>query len=145
MLSDDLRKRRLPVLDSDLSILRMHDGHELSMVEREDLLVKVGQGTDKVGSLLQRLDLLRELRSTLPATPRRAARFQRKDALLEIEGGVPMPIKFAKCCKPNEGEHGKIAGFIGRDGTVMVHGWKCRNAIKGNPDRRVVVRWRKES
>ncbi len=145
LLNEELRRRRLPALDTSLSLLRMHDGKILGMSEREDLLMKLGQGTDKIGSLIQRLDLLRPLRSTAQVTvPKgKGLRFQRKDALVDLEGDVPMPLKFAKCCKPHDGERGKITGIITRAGDVMIHAAKCRNALRGNPERRIGVKWRK--
>lgn len=152
ILIDELKKRRLPKLDSDLSLLRLHDGKVLSIAEREDLLTKIGQGTDRVGSLLQRLDLLRPLRApTPPVIPTKTVgRFQRKDALVDLEGDVPMPMKFAKCCKPESDEKGispsrasKLIGIISRTGDVMIHDAKCKNAQRGNPERRIGVRWRK--
>ncbi len=154
ILIADLKKRRLPPLDSDLSILRVHDGDILTMAEREDLLIKIGQGTDKTGSLIQRLDLLRPLR--VPSVQRSASekkvihRFQRKDSLVDLEGDVPMPLKFAKCCKPDSEDKGlssgrasRLLGIITRDGDVMIHDVKCKNAQRGNPERRIGVRWRK--
>ncbi len=162
IVNGELKKRRLPVLDSNLSLLRFHDGNSLSVSEREDLLLKIGQGTDRVGSLLQRLDLLRPLRAPTsapagaspfasPATGGRSRpRFQRKDALVDLEGDVPMPLTFAKCCKPDSDEKGlsagrasKLLGIITRSGDVMIHDAKCRNAQRGNPERRIGVRWRK--
>ncbi|MBI2635751.1 bifunctional (p)ppGpp synthetase/guanosine-3',5'-bis(diphosphate) 3'-pyrophosphohydrolase [Candidatus Peregrinibacteria bacterium] len=197
----ELKKRRLPALDSGLSLLRFHDGKSLSMSEREDLLMKIGQGTDRAGSLLQRLDLLRPLRTATAAAATGDARpafvaigmartslvtrladgrapgqssgkyafaqpslelwpaskvsagrqrFQRKDSLVDIDGNVPMPLKFARCCKPDSdikglsvGRASRIAGIITRSGDVMIHDAKCKNVQRGNPDRRIGVRWRK--
>lgn len=144
IINAELRKRRLPALDSKLSLLRFHDDKLLSMSEREDLLMKIGQGTDRVGSMLQRLDLLIPLRKASPASSNKTKqRFQRKDALVDLDGDVPMPLKFAKCCKPNEEDHEKIFGIITRNGDVMIHSAKCRNAARGNLERRIGVRWRR--
>lgn len=56
-----------------------------------------------------------------------------------------MPLKFAKCCKPQESDPPcpKITGVITRAGDVMIHVAKCKNAIRGNPERRIGVKWRK--
>lgn len=149
LLSDDLEKRGLPALDTDLSILRLYDGKIIPVAEREDILVKIGQGTDKTGPLIQRLNLLRSFRTAIMPSPvkSRRGRLQRKDSLIEIEGDVPMPLKFAKCCKPQEQDPdhvGKIIGVITRSGDVMVHSAKCKNTLRGNPDRRIGVKWRRE-
>ncbi|MSR86958.1 bifunctional (p)ppGpp synthetase/guanosine-3',5'-bis(diphosphate) 3'-pyrophosphohydrolase [Candidatus Peribacteria bacterium] len=147
LVNAELKTRRLPQLDSDLSLMRIHDGSVLPVAEREDLLRKIAQGSDRVGSLLQRLDLLRPLRVTVPrvSPAKKAIRLQRKDALIDIEGDVPMPLKFAKCCKPQESDPPcpKITGVITRAGDVMIHVAKCKNAIRGNPERRIGVKWRK--
>ena len=152
MINAELKKRRLPELDGDLSLLRMHEGRSLTRSEREDLVMKIGQGTDRLGSLLQRIDLLRPLRSAAPPVPSKKAapRFQRKDSLVDLDGDVPMPLTFAKCCKPESenkglsaGRASKLLGIITRSGDVMIHDVKCRNAQRGNPERRIGVRWRK--
>jgi GTP pyrophosphokinase len=148
MVNEELRKRGFPTLDTSLSLLRKHEGRTLTMSEREDLLQKIGQGTDKIGSLLLRLDLLKPLRVAAAAPVQfvpKVQRLQRKDSLVEIEGNMPMPIKFAKCCKPNDGDRPKLVGIVARSGDVMVHSFKCRNALRGNPERRVGVKWRKEA
>lgn len=69
-------------------------------------------------------------------------RLQRKDALIEIEGGVPMPLVYARCCNPNEGIRGDIAGVITRSGEVKVHRQTCRMLKNVNPERRMHVWWR---
>lgn len=85
------------------------------------------------------------------ASKQGTVRLQRKDSLIEVEGNVPMPLRFAQCClsdrvrtdKPQEGMKGKIIGVITRSGDVMVHTAKCKNAGRGNPERRIGVKWRK--
>ena len=77
-----------------------------------------------------------------------------------MEGDVPMPLKFAKCCQPDRGRAGKpdsedkglspgravkLLGVITRAGDVMIHDAKCKNALRGNPGRRIGVRWRKNA
>ncbi len=142
ILNQELGKRGFPALDADLSLLRRFDGRHMPMSDREDMLMKIGQGADKPGPVLQHLDALKSRRPVTVAVPV-AARMQRKDALIEIEGGVPLPLRFAKCCKPQEGERGKIVGIINRSGQVAVHQARCRMAQNGNPERRVGLRWRK--
>lgn len=144
VLNVELRKRRLPPLDTELTFLRRHEGRTLGFSEREDLLMKIGQGSDKVGSLLQRLDLLKPYRTAIVAPPvlrRKQPRLQRKDAVVRLEGDVPMPIRFAKCCAPDAKEKPRLLGVITRSGDVMVHVAKCRNARRGNPERRIGVSW----
>lgn len=144
MVNAELKSRRLSLLDADLSVLRRYDGKYLSFDERQDRLMKIGQAADKVSSLFRHLDLLR-VASPLPrAVPtRRPVRPAASDSPIEVDGGVPMPIKFAKCCTPQEGDRERIVGAITRSGQVIVHRSKCRMAKKGNPGRRIGVRWRK--
>ncbi len=140
MFNLELRDRKLPPLDPDLKLLRMINGKELNHEERESILAKVGQGSDKVSAILSHVDALPKpktsfLRKILP-------RMQRKDSLLEIEGGVQMPLKYAKCCKPQEKKNEPIIGVITRTGDVMVHLQKCKQFKRGNPERRIGVKWR---
>ena len=69
-------------------------------------------------------------------------RLQRKDSLIELEGGVPMPLLYARCCHPNEGGHESIAGVITRSGEVKVHRSTCGMLKNVNPERRIKVWWR---
>jgi len=144
LLNQELRKRHLPLLDTDLSLLKECDGEKLTSQKREDLLMKIGQESEKASSLLPRLDALKGQDFSKKQTRKRPPRLQRKGALIDIEGGVPMPMRFAKCCKPNEGEHGTILGVINRAGEVMIHRQQCGMIRNTNPERRIGVWWRKE-
>lgn len=70
------------------------------------------------------------------------SRMQRKDALITLEGGVPMPLLYARCCCPHEGTRGPIAGVITRSGEVKVHREDCGMLKNVNPERRINVWWR---
>lgn len=144
MFNNELKKRKLPILDNELSVLKSFAGSALSMEEREDLLVKIGQGSERASSYLPNLDLLRGVAYKIEPTISRP-RLQRKDALIEVEGETPMPIRFAKCCAPVAEERPKIIGIISRGGDVVVHLQKCRLGQRGNPGRRIAVRWRSEA
>lgn len=139
MLNEELKKRRLPPLDTDLSVLRMHNGEAISFVDREDLVMKLGQGSEKLAPLLRQFDLLKGPDSDVKKPTR--PRLQRKDAVIQIEGGMTMPIRYAKCCSPVPSEKPKIIGIVTRSGDVVVHTHKCRQALRGNPERRVGVKW----
>ncbi|MDD5623420.1 MAG: HD domain-containing protein [Candidatus Peribacteraceae bacterium] len=140
-LNRELRKHHLSPLDTDLSLLRVCDGQVLTTQQREDLLMKVGQGAEKVGTLLRRLEVLK---GTLAPEEirRKTVRLQRKDSEIALEGGVPMPTRYAKCCSPEEAPRGPVAGVINRLGTVMVHREHCGMYRQSNPERRIGVRWR---
>lgn len=142
LLNEELRKMHMEPLDNDLTLLHLYDGKSLSFSEREDALMKVGQGSETVGSLILHLDALtavRQLRSkrTKPVVNV----LPMKDASVEVEGGVPMPFRFAKCCKASDGEIEEIVGCITRRGEVMVHRERCHMLKSINPERRIGVRW----
>ncbi len=140
ILNEALRERHLPLLDSDLTILSLYQGTKQSIEERENLLVKIGQRSDRVGSLLQHLDLLREkIRTHVPRT-QSASPTQKASA--ETLEGFRMPLRYAKCCNPLEGNREKIIGYINRSGHVMVHRTRCRMIRHANPERRVEVSWK---
>jgi GTP pyrophosphokinase len=149
LINEELKEHRLPQLDTDASILRHYDGAALTLRQRDDLLMKVGQGSDKASAVLQKIAELRGPRGAavvtdVPVKPVRR-RMQRKDALIDIDGDVHMPARFAKCCSPRPQDQPPIVGIVNRTGEVMVHMSACRNATRGNPERRIGVRWRKEA
>jgi GTP pyrophosphokinase len=141
ILNGELRKHHLPPLDMSLTILKVCDGEVLSMQQREDLLMKIGQGAEKPSSFFRRLSALRG-RVPEEEQRKRPERLQRKDSEILVEGGVPMPVCYAQCCSPKEEPRGKIGGVINRTGTVMVHREKCGMYRQSNPERRIGVRWR---
>lgn len=141
LFNAELKSRKLPLLDSDLRLLKKVGNKELNKEEREALVAKVGQGSDKVSAILARIDSLKAVPFVRRNTPKRP-RMQRKDVLLIIEGDVRMPLKFAKCCKAQDRKGDAIVGVISRSGDVMVHLQKCKQLKKGNPERRIGVKWR---
>jgi len=143
LVNAELTKHRLPPLDSDLSILRMYDGGALSVARREDVLMKIGQGSERASSLIAHLDALRENDLYSPQQIRKhIPRRQRKDALIALEEGLSMPTRYAKCCKPNEGKKIPIVGVINRSGEVMIHKKICKMLRNVNPERRVSAEWK---
>jgi len=141
MLNEELRKHGLPQLDQDLSVLRKYQGSTLNLSQREDLLVKIGHGAQRVSSVLAGLDDVR-IEPLQQQQKQEAGRMQRKDAIIEMDGGIAMPMRYAKCCKPQEGTHVPLLGIINRYGEVMVHRARCGNIRNSNPERQVSVRWR---
>ncbi|MBI1813343.1 bifunctional (p)ppGpp synthetase/guanosine-3',5'-bis(diphosphate) 3'-pyrophosphohydrolase [Candidatus Peregrinibacteria bacterium] len=140
LVNAELNKHRLSPLDPDLTLLRAYDGRILSFADREDILMKIGQGSEKPASLLLNLDKLRL--PSIANAPLKAPRTRRRDdRIVEMEDGVPMPYRFAKCCKPQEKDHPDLLGFITRTGDVSLHVKACRMVKNANPERRVGVRW----
>lgn len=138
--NDELHKHRLPPLDTDLSILRLFDGSVKNFAEREDILVHIGQGAQNAASLLPHLSVLKD---------RLQYQHQRPDSafspgtapIAKVDGNIPMPVIFAKCCKPETDAGQNITGVIGRGGDVRVHLESCRMLRNVNPERRIGVSW----
>lgn len=139
LLNVELQKHHMQPLDSDLSLLRFFDDNVLTAMEREDVLLKVGQGAEKPSSILSHIPALHGFSST---ATKKAPRLQRKDSIVEMEGGVRMPMRFAKCCKAQEREGKPITGFITRTGEVTIHAEGCGMVKWANPERRIKVWWR---
>ncbi len=143
LLNGELKSRRLPLLDNDLSLLKTFDGEALSMHEREDLLVKIGMASVRTSSIFRHLPI-----GNLPAKTTHVVKAKKgiaKQDLIGDEHGGPliMPYRFAKCCgagaaKPRPED---IVGFITRLGHVSIHKDSCRMIRNANPQRRVDVRW----
>lgn len=144
LMNSDLQKRRLPILDSDLSLLRIYNGEVLPLTRREDILVKVGQGSQNAASVLPYLEALKgkeklfeknELRKT---PPKQAL----KGKKVELEGGLPMPVRFAKGCSPDEGAKVDIIGIINRSGEVVIHKDGCKVVGQANPGKMIKAWWK---
>lgn len=144
----ELRKYKLPMLDTDLSILRACDGNVLNKSQREDILMKIGQGSERASSLLYRLEALKDAIPTKSTSkhPEKQDRNPPKiisKAQFEVDGDVPLPTRCAKCCKPEEWPHGSLMGVVGRRGVVVVHRRECGMLRHANPERTLRVWWPK--
>lgn len=137
LLNAELRMRHLPPLDTDLSIFKSLAGKSLSVRDREDILIKVGKGGEAASSILRQAGVLPE--QTLVARPQRA---RRREHIVKVEGGVAMPLRFAKCCSADAlASRPPIVGFITRRGDVTVHRAGCGMLKNANPERRIAVQW----
>ncbi len=138
MLNQELRRLRFSPLDAQMTALQSLDGAPQSLIEREDLLVQLGQGAVSLASLLPRLDQL-GLRSEdilQPVMPVGIVRIAR------LEGSIPMPVRYARCCRPEEDEKAMpIVGVIGRSGEVRIHRRSCKMLRTVNPERRIHANW----
>lgn len=139
-LNDELHKHRLPPLDTDLSILRLFDGEVKNFAEREDLLVHIGQGAQNAASLLPHLSVLKD-RLQLQHQRTDIAFSPGTSLVAKVDGNIPMPVIYAKCCKPEATVGQKIIGVIGRSGDVRVHLHGCKMLRNVNPERRIGVTW----
>lgn len=139
LINEELKKRHLPLLDTELSLLRSVDGQQLSLTEREDVAAKVGAGLQSVTACFLHIDALKE-----KLLPKDATTFIRTASHLhvaKVEGNIKMPVIYAKCCKPEEHKGEDIAGVVSRSGDVRVHLKACKLLKNVNPDRRIAVKW----
>lgn len=137
-LNAELARQHLPSLDPDLSLLREVDGVHLNQSEREDQLMKIGQGAMTAFSFLSHIDALK---GVLPQQSEQKTVIASETAIAKVDGNIPMPVRFARCCKPDEGKRSAIVGVIGRNGEVRVHRTGCKMTRAVNPERRIGVRW----
>ncbi|MBT3292852.1 bifunctional (p)ppGpp synthetase/guanosine-3',5'-bis(diphosphate) 3'-pyrophosphohydrolase [Candidatus Peregrinibacteria bacterium] len=144
LVNEVLIKHGFHKLDTSYSLLRICDGNVLSMQDREDVLVKIGQGSERVSSLLSRVDALKISENKKEKTKTAKKHFTNlsKQKEIVLEGGVPMPMRFAKCCKPNERISPSLKGVVNRTGEVVVHRSACGMLRNSNPERQVKAWWK---
>lgn len=143
-LNQELARHKLPSLDPDLTIVRSFAGKRLSFADREDVLMKVGQGSQTASSILPHLDAIKEeLVSRRDDVKKHQHVIDPELHRVRVEGNIPMPVRFARCCKADGGKHVEIAGVVGRDGVVRIHKDTCKMLRNVNPERRISVRWGK--
>jgi GTP diphosphokinase / guanosine-3',5'-bis(diphosphate) 3'-diphosphatase len=140
ILNAEFARRGLPSLDPDLSLLRLHDGSNLSVAERSELLVRLAQGAITVSGLVRQLDLLRPflVSQKIERTPHALS------SAIVFEDGLDMPVRFAQCCKADLEQGCAISGIAGRDGFVRIHKRECKMIRYANPERSVNVKWGKK-
>jgi GTP diphosphokinase / guanosine-3',5'-bis(diphosphate) 3'-diphosphatase len=134
----ELAHHGMEPLDQDLTLLRRIDDEMLDVTHREDLLAHVGQGTLRPAALLSRIE---ELKPLLAPKVRKAKALKPANAPRQIVSDIPMPIRHARCCKPDLLPGCAITGIIARGGRVNVHRVGCKMLRNANPERVVGVRW----
>ncbi len=141
MVNELFARLHLKPLDQDLTALRECDGNKLTLLEREDLLMKIGQGTERASSLLDRLEFLQGL------VPKEAPQVVTEMPVklhehheVHLEHDLRMPWRFAKCCKPIEAAN--IIGVVNtRAGIVVVHSKGCRMMRNANKEKLIQASW----
>jgi len=142
LLNAELRRHGLPALDGDLTFLRSCDGEDLPLARREDLLMKIGQDSERASSVLQRLDALRGSIPSVTMERPQKSRAEHQHEHVVLEGEMPMPTRYAKCCKPQEDTRVPIIGIVNRLGEVMIHRRTCRMLKNANPERQIGAMWK---
>ncbi len=142
ILNAELKSRRLPSLDAELTLLRTFDGQSQAMRDREDLLVKIGMGSVRASSVLQHLPL-----QEVPTKQQHASSKSRlgdTNAVAIGDKSINMPYRFAKCCSPHLAKpKPDIVGFITRSGDISIHKDGCGMVRSANPQRKIAVSWGK--
>lgn len=145
LLNEELRKHRYAPLDTSLSILRSYNGETLNVQEREDLLVKLGQGAERARMMLPKLEALQAQQDVSQKSEVTGKSWDTgtdaKKAHLVIENGLQMPHRFAKCCQAEEWPRESLQGVVTRKGKIMVHRGSCGMLRNANPERKVRVWW----
>ena len=144
LVNDQLKARGLSLLDQELSLLRLVDGEKLSLQEREELLMKIGQGAERASSLLERIDA--DTGTTPQQLPKKKPIPSATSEIdVQLEGNVPMPTRFALCCKPHERAHGALTGVVNRSGQVVIHRADCGMLHNANPERQMRAVWARKT
>jgi GTP pyrophosphokinase len=142
LVNELLRKHGLAILDQEARALRECDGQILTQQEREDLLMKIGQGSERVASLVDRAAVFQDV-IHIPASHEASLESKAEQRIVQMADGVPMPTRYAKCCKPEEKAFPPIVGVVSRTGTVIIHKQGCGMLRNANPERQVDVRWKR--
>lgn len=74
------------------------------------------------------------------AAPKPKAKKAIAKAVPIVISEIPMPLRFAKCCKPKPLDRSPIVGVVNR-GKINVHLKTCKMIRGSNPERQVRVRW----
>ncbi len=141
-VNGELKARGMSLLDNDLTILSSFDGKQLTVKEREDLLVKVGMGSVRTSAVLRHVFIEPSPRKVVQKAKPKTVK-QMSTQMIVIEGPGNMPYRFAKCCSchTTEPRPENIVGVVTRAGLLNIHRDDCRMVRTANPERKVSVRW----
>jgi GTP pyrophosphokinase len=145
-LMEHVRARFGSAVDEDevMDILQSSLKH-FSATDSEDLLVEIGCGTIKMGSVLSRLEqVIHPPGATPRPIPRSSGKRKSKDFVI-VDGMTGAVTKMARCCAPLPGD--PIIGYITQGRGISVHRADCRSLAhvreRANdyPNRMVNVVW----
>lgn len=131
LLNAKLQQLGKALLDDRLSLLRNYGGENLSMQEREDLLIEIGKGgifpSAVVKNLFTLQELLMEREGAGIGRPTRKVEQQEQkvfsEPLLSIGNQENVPYQFVKCCHPDFID--ALVGYVTRGRGVSVHKEHC--------------------
>lgn len=132
LLNKQLARFNNPPLDQHLSILKNYGGKKRSKKEREEVLVRIGNGSLSASAVMRNIAEhdMEDAFVIQRASPSESIAFKRDDiekkkgeALIEIGGKRDLPIKLASCCHPKKGD--AIIGFVTRGNYIRIHRKDC--------------------
>lgn len=117
----------------------------------DDLCVKVGYGKLEPKHLVERVapnvkapvEPSKTDQSFLDKVFKSAAKKNKSNSLVIVDGMEDVLVHFARCCHPIPGD--PIISFISRGRGITVHRADCGRAFAMDQERRVEVRWNKAS
>lgn len=149
LLNAKLAQLGKPLLDDRLSLLKTYGGGNLSMQEREDLLIEIGKGGIFPGAVVKNLftreELLMSREEARIDRPARTIKQQKisKEPLLEIGNQENVAYQFVKCCNPEFVDG--LVGYVTRGRGVSVHKEICSVLKNMEKTRLIPVRVLKEN
>lgn len=144
IINNHLKRFNQDALDPNLSFLKVYNKKKLTIREREQLIIKVGNGS---------LDSITLIKDILPAEKvmrKKAQDLLAKEVLTEniqidkdseilIGGEKGFKTQIATCCMPKVGDG--IIGYITRGRGVSVHNSNCKMLHGLDPKRFIKVNW----
>lgn len=143
LLNEKLAQLGKAPLDVGLSLLKHYNGENLSVNDREQLLMDIGKGFVLVGTVLRKLFTLEELLVGRPpkgvkkASVRDVSGGAKEKPRLVIGNEKSVPYQFVKCCDATFSD--SLVGYITRGRGVSVHKKNCPVLHGGRGDRLVSV------
>lgn len=124
---------------------------DFGVTDFDDLCVKVGYGKLEPKHLIDRVapnvkapaEPAKSEQSFLDKVFKAAARKNKSNSLVIVEGMEDVLVHFGRCCNPIPGD--PIISFISRGRGITVHRADCGRAFSMDQERRVEVRWNKGS
>lgn len=127
LLNRHLARFGYPELDQSLALLKNYGGIRRTKKDREDLLLKVGNGsvspTVIIKGISEEFPEFATLRSPEIKKPAKEQDVQTQPAII-IGGRHNIPYRFAACCHPKTGD--ELVGFVTRGVHVTLHRSDCK-------------------
>lgn len=139
LLNKHLRRLNKASLDDHMSILKVYDGKNLSVSDRQKVIEGLGNGSIPIQTVMKKLFSYEDLMQPLTPVPLKVISTSlplENKVLLGGEAGLP--VRMAQCCSPIEGV--SIAGYITRQ-HASIHRLDCVHLQSCNPARILDAKW----